>query len=69
MNYGAMTPQPALASTAHVLANTDTSAAEFLVYAPNGGTARRRIAAKRGYEFLFAPFARAARDAAARKGA
>jgi hypothetical protein len=25
-----MTPQPALASTAHVLANTDTSAAEFL---------------------------------------
>jgi len=39
------------------------------VYAPNGGTARRRIAAKRGYEFLFAPFARAARDAAARKGA
>jgi hypothetical protein len=60
---------PARESNGQVFRLTDTSAAEFLVYAPNGGTARRRIAAKRGYEFLFAPFARAARDAAARKGA
>lgn len=37
MNLIAMTPQPNLSSTAHVLANTNPSSAEFLVYTPSGG--------------------------------
>lgn len=37
MNLAAMTPQEKLSSTGHVLANTNSANAEFLVYAPSGG--------------------------------
>jgi hypothetical protein len=38
MDLAAMTPQGNLASTRHVLANSDPTDAELLVYAPAGGT-------------------------------
>jgi hypothetical protein len=33
-----MTPQASLSSTAHVLADTNPAKAEYLVYAPSGGS-------------------------------
>jgi len=38
MSLAAMTPQGKLSSTYHVLANTNPANAEFLVYAPYGGS-------------------------------
>jgi collagenase-like protein with putative collagen-binding domain len=38
MNLAAMTPQGNLSSTGHALANTNPANAEFLVYAPSGGS-------------------------------
>jgi hypothetical protein len=37
MNLAAMSSRGDLSSTKHVLASTDSSHAEFLVYAPSGG--------------------------------
>src|SRR5260221_8760305 len=37
VNLAAMTPQEKLSSTGHILANTNSSNSEFLVYAPSGG--------------------------------
>ena len=38
MNLAAMTPRGDLSSTGYALANPAASGAEYLVYAPNGGT-------------------------------
>ena len=38
MELAAMTPQPVLSSTGHVLANTNPATPELLVYAPDGGS-------------------------------
>src|SRR5262249_40584970 len=38
LNLSTVTPQSALCSTSHCLAQTPTAGAEYLVYAPDGGT-------------------------------
>jgi hypothetical protein len=38
MNLAAMTPQGNLTSTGHALVNTNSASAEYLVYAPSGGS-------------------------------
>jgi hypothetical protein len=48
MNLAAMSPQGKLASTGHVLANTDENRPEFLVYAPSGGKFAVNLSAARG---------------------
>jgi hypothetical protein len=50
MDLAAMTPQPALAETAYCLANPG---AEYLVYAPNGGTFSVDLSSASGRTFAF----------------
>jgi hypothetical protein len=48
MNLAAMTPQPALCSTAYCLAATQGADDEFLVYLPSGGTVSVNLTAASG---------------------
>ncbi len=48
MNLAAMTPQNSLSSTGYCLANAVASGAEYLVYAPTGGTIQVNLSAASG---------------------